>query len=121
MDRMLQEFYCNNCCGFIQAKLNTSINIRVVLVCPNCGHEHHRHIVDGQLKDLYSGAHGEFKERILPPKSSYSKISIAAKQPVKNGRDGVKLMEENDYKDDFKEAYRRNYFRQRHFEAHGEI
>ena len=117
MDRLLQEFYCNECRGYFRVKINTALNnYKIIMVCPNCQHEHYRMIVDGHIED--KSDRSTFTEKVRPPKSAYSKHSIAKAIPV---RDGAKLTSEDDYKDEFREAYRRNYLRQRYLEAHGEV
>jgi len=44
-----QEFYCNDCENYISVTLNMSLNIAVVIVCPNCGRRHPRSIKNGQI------------------------------------------------------------------------
>lgn len=72
MSRILQEFYCGECTGYFLVKLNTHLNHEVEIICPNCGHEHRRCIVDGQIFE-----NGRFKtdsrEKIRPTNVSYSK------------------------------------------------
>ena len=78
MERISQEFYCSECKGYFLVRLNTSLNQGVEIVCPNCGHEHRRCIVDGQIFE-----NGRFKtdvkEKIRPTKTSYSKEPLTTK------------------------------------------
>ena len=55
-DRILQEFYCNDCDGFFLANLCIALNVRVEVVCPNCGRKHH--------------GWGTFAAAVLPPEAS---------------------------------------------------
>lgn len=70
--RIWQEFYCGHCQGYIKIKLNMELNQGIEVVCPNCGHEHRRVIVDGQIFE-----NGRFDaklaEQICPPASAYQK------------------------------------------------
>lgn len=86
MEKVTQEFYCNKCQGYFRCRLNMAINIRVVVVCPNCGRKHERGIKNGQIVEFSKT--GEYVEEICPPKSAYSKESLAAKM-VPNAREGV--------------------------------
>lgn len=87
MDKITQEFYCNDCDGYFRVKLNMALNRRVEIVCPNCKHHHPRGIKDGRIVEAYSPRDASTEE-ICPPKSAYSKESIAIKM-MKNARDGV--------------------------------
>lgn len=46
-----QELYCHNCDKYVQFKLDTELNGRHVITCPNCGHEHYRYIDNGRISD----------------------------------------------------------------------
>lgn len=99
MDRISQEFYCGECQGYFVIRLNIVLNQEVEIVCPNCGHEHRRCIVDGQIYE--NGRYRtESRERILTTKANYSKMPVTEKMrqahEKKYGgrRDGVPLMTE---------------------------
>lgn len=70
--KIWQEFYCNECIGYFRVKLDTSINERIVMICPNCGHNHHRYIKDGHIVEYGDGTGREAVE-VIVPKSAYSK------------------------------------------------
>lgn len=91
--KIWQEFYCNNCDGWFRVRLNMALNMSVKMICPNCQHEHHRHIDNGQIKD--NGHSTTIKEEICPPKSAYSKEPLTAKAK-KHARDGIKIEQESD-------------------------
>lgn len=90
-DKVCQEFYCNDCDGFIRVKLNTELNYSVVVVCPSCGRKHPRTIENGYIYDR--GSRNGTAEEICPPKSAYSKTSISANMR-KHERHGIELTSE---------------------------
>lgn len=73
--KVWQEFYCTKsgggCGGYFMIPLNLGLNCRVKIVCPKCAHEHHRNIVNGEIKES-----GRFDskpvEDIIAPLSAYS-------------------------------------------------
>jgi len=86
--RELIEIHCNDCNGYFMVNLNLEIEGDYVLVCPNCGHEHPRTIKKGEMvgeviERMYHTGEGKritrtyrnSAERILVPKSCYSKES----------------------------------------------
>lgn len=87
--RELIEFYCNDCDGWFRVNLNLEIDGDFLFVCPECAREHPRTVAKGELtmktkidSRILSGGEGgrvrrggNGKERILVPKSSYSKKS----------------------------------------------
>lgn len=77
-DKIWQEFYCGECEGYFRVKLNVSLNRGVEMVCPNCGHKHHRYIKDGVIFEFGRNENSP-KEEILPPKSAYSKEPLTAR------------------------------------------
>jgi hypothetical protein len=46
-----QELHCHNCDRYVQFDIDTSLNGRHVLNCPNCGHEHCRIVNNGIISD----------------------------------------------------------------------
>jgi hypothetical protein len=80
VNRQTQEFYCGECKGYFMVTLNIALNHEVEVVCPgpNCGHEHRRCVVDGQILE-----NGRFssnsKEKLRPSSASYSKEPLTAK------------------------------------------
>lgn len=90
MSRVSQEFYCGECNGYFVVRLNMAINHRVEIICPNCGHQHLRNIVDGVIyeKGRYDG---KAVEEIMPTKASYSKKSRTEAMVNSAKRDGVVL------------------------------
>lgn len=93
MSSIWQEFYCNDCHGFIRIKLNVSINTAVKICCPNPKCDRH---TDGHPRTIKGGmivsdrADGPAEE-ICPPLSAYSKKSISA---TDYSRVGVELKPE---------------------------
>lgn len=49
--RILIEFYCQMCCSYIYAKLNTSLDGNHIVVCPKCGHMHYRVVQNGIITE----------------------------------------------------------------------
>lgn len=83
--KLYQEFYCNDCDGYIVVKLNMAINRTVKVVCPECGRQHPRQIKDGHI---VGDSHRENAEEIIPTKSAYHKkpmsnIGIGARASTK--------------------------------------
>jgi DNA-directed RNA polymerase subunit RPC12/RpoP len=97
MSKTSQEFYCGECRGYFVVRLNMSINHEAEIVCPNCGHEHRRSIVDGHI--LENGRYrSESRERVITTKANYSKEPVTEKMRqahARNGsrRDGVLMTE----------------------------
>ena len=91
-EKIWQEFYCNDCAGYFRVKLNVALNIRVEMVCPNCGRKHPRSIKNGLIVEA---GHDAICEEILVPKSAYSKESLHAKMKG-HERDGVMIEKEGD-------------------------
>jgi len=46
-----QELHCHNCGRYVQFNLDTDLNGKHVLNCPNCGHEHCRFVNKGVVSD----------------------------------------------------------------------
>jgi hypothetical protein len=94
-DRVWQEFYCGECDGYFDVKLNMGLNYEVEVVCPNCEHKHRRCIKDGQIFE--SGRYNSaIKEEIISTKAAYHKkprtkaMNNASKDSRWSGRrDGV--------------------------------
>ena len=76
-EKVTQEFYCNGCDGYFRVRLNIALDRNVVVVCPNCGHRHARGIKKGVIIEAYGK--GDNDEEIWPPRSAYSKESLALK------------------------------------------
>jgi hypothetical protein len=87
--RELIEFECNDCNGFFRVNLNLEIEGDFLFVCPQCGREHPRTIRKGEMVGdpwdrFYPQGEGkriarnnkEKGERIMVPKSAYSKESL---------------------------------------------
>lgn len=86
--KVFQEFYCNDCHGYIRVRLNMEYDRAINVCCPNCPRKHPRYIKDGQIVER--GAVDSPSEDICPTKSAYSKEPIS-KMMMKNkySRDGV--------------------------------
>lgn len=97
MDRVSQEFYCGECSGYFLIRLNTALNHEAEIKCPNCGHEHRRCVVNGEIFE--KGRHTTTsREKILTSMASYSKTPITQKmrdahegKQFHGRRDGVVL------------------------------
>ena len=96
-EKVWQEFYCGECSGYFNVKLNMGLSHGVEVVCPNCKHEHHRFIKGGEIFEQGRSSNKPV-EKILPPKSSYHKEPITKKMiDAENKdrwsarRDGVKI------------------------------
>lgn len=93
--KVVQEFYCGECEGYITVKLDMDINRRVNVCCPNCGHKHHRRVSNGVLRD--DGVDmGSVVENLIPMKAAYHKKN----QTLEMGkrvfkRHGVPITREN--------------------------
>jgi hypothetical protein len=72
VSRIWQEFYCGECEGYIDVKLNMSLNFEVQIVCPNCKHEHARCIRKGVIYEQGRGQ-SPVKDKIMPVASAYHK------------------------------------------------
>jgi len=77
--RVLCEFWCH-CIdkpgdggGYIYVKLNTALSGNHHIVCPNCGHVHHRFVKDGQITGdrFYTGY--DIADEIIPMKSAFQR------------------------------------------------
>jgi len=78
MSRISEEFYCGECSGYFVVRLNIALNHEAEIVCPNCGHEHRRCIVNGQIFE--HGRHStNSKEKVLTTKANYSKTPVTQK------------------------------------------
>lgn len=83
-----QEFYCNDCDGYIRVRLNMAINAAVVVVCPKCNRKHPRIIKDGKIFDTYNAQDERYREEICPTMSAYSKTPFSANIKA-HARDGA--------------------------------
>lgn len=43
------EFYCHWCDGYIRVVLDLSVTGNHCVMCPKCGHEHYRVVVNGEV------------------------------------------------------------------------
>ena len=99
-NKIWQEFYCGECQGYFRVKLNIALNIGVEMVCPKCGHKHHRYIKNGVIYENGRDTNTP-KEEICPPLSAYSKEPLTEKMAAATAkwnarRDGVKIEGEGD-------------------------
>lgn len=46
-----QELYCHNCTKYVRFDIDLNVNANYLLVCPECGHQHYRRVVDGVITD----------------------------------------------------------------------
>ena len=87
-NKLWQEFFCNDCDGHFRVKLNMALNIRVEMVCPNCGRKHPRALKDGRIIESHGDGSSSYVEEIIVPKSAYSKEPFTSKIKP-NARDGA--------------------------------
>lgn len=86
--KVMQEFYCRHCPadevgskdplkgrtgGHFRIKLSLGYEATILLNCPNCGHEHTRHVKNGEIFD---GQHPttKFEEKVRVPKAAWSRL-----------------------------------------------
>lgn len=99
MARTMYEFYCSGgCLGYTLVPLDPEIDEDIIMVCPNCQHEHMRRMKGGQVTDLrHSTTRDDDRvHRIEPTKSAFSqKERLGALQKAKAfvgdlwGRNGI--------------------------------
>jgi len=115
--RVWQEFYCNDCDGYIRIKLNMSLNFEIEVVCPECGRKHPRVIKDGQIFEKGS-RFAEYREEICPPKSAYHKEPWTKKMQKVSGyggrRDGVVINKSDIPKDNGAQFFLDSLWQERH-------
>jgi hypothetical protein len=95
-EKVFQEMYCTisggGCGKYFTVKLNLAINQTVIMVCPNCGHEHQRCIENGVIKER-GRFNNKVTEHIIAPKSSISDVPLTQQMKKAAGgcneRDGV--------------------------------
>jgi hypothetical protein len=86
MDRVMQEFYCNDCDGYIMIQITANMHDKkVVIVCPECDRKHPRTIKKGQIID---NSHSSESYEICPVLSAYSKTPRTSICKV-DARDGA--------------------------------
>lgn len=44
-----QELYCHNCQRYVQFQFDNQVDGNYTIVCPQCGHEHHRVAKGGKI------------------------------------------------------------------------
>lgn len=85
-EKVWQEFYCYECPadpkdkekktgGYFRVKLNMALEMNVIVVCPNCGHEHNRSIRNGEIHE--SRLSNAYEEKLRVPKSAWSRDPIS--------------------------------------------
>lgn len=78
--KVLHEFICSSCSGYITVKLDEDLNGAHCVVCPSCKHEHYRIIKDGVItEDRAPDSSKSYAIRICPTKAAYSKTSWESK------------------------------------------
>ena len=85
-EKVLHEFYCTNCSGYISAKLRMDLNGAHCIKCPKCGHEHYRIITNGEITDDRAPSKHKAMDTIEFPKASYSKTSWERKLHLRDGK-----------------------------------
>lgn len=78
--KVLHEFNCSNCSGYITVKLNEDLDGAHCIVCPACKHEHYRIIKGGVItEDRAPDRTKSYAIRICPTLAAYSKKSWETK------------------------------------------
>lgn len=74
--KVLHEFWCSDCQGYISVKLNHDRQGVHCVICPKCQHNHYRVITDGVITDdrAPDGAKS-YADEICPTMAAYSKES----------------------------------------------
>lgn len=115
--KVWQEFYCGECSGYFRVRLNMAITMGVEMVCPKCGHKHHRYIENGVIFERGRQSNSA-KEEICPPLSAYSKEPLTANmRNRKYARDGETIEKESDLNDQNPAA--KAMIQERWFELYG--
>ncbi len=91
-DKVVHEFYCTYCSGYITVKLRMDFDGAHIIECPSCSHEHYRIIDKGEItEDRAPGKH-DAMHRIKAPMSAYSKTSW--EQIMKKKRQSTKAQQD---------------------------
>jgi len=78
--KVLHEFNCSNCSGYITVKLDEDLNGAHCVVCPSCQHEHYRIIKDGCItEDRAPSSSKTYAIKIKPTMAAFSKTSWESK------------------------------------------
>ena len=51
-----QELYCHNCNRYVQFRIDNELDGEHIVKCPNCNHEHYRHVDHGKITDRRWGS-----------------------------------------------------------------
>lgn len=73
MPKIVQEFYCRGCEGYIIVPLSQDFNRRVLVVCPKCGRKHQREVRQGVLYDVNKFSDESKIEEVYVPQSAWNK------------------------------------------------
>src|SRR6266446_9889216 len=76
MAREMFEFYCSGgCMGYTMFPIDISIDASIIMVCPNCKHEHYRKMRNGKITEDRHGItkDDQFVHRIEPTLAAFSK------------------------------------------------
>lgn len=63
------EFYCGMCQHYTYVNLML-LEGEHVMSCPNCGHEHYRHVKEGQITETRWNGKNQPHYKIVAPKSA---------------------------------------------------
>lgn len=73
MARVLCEFYCTECYGYVYCFLNTALDGNHIVICPACQHKHYRVVRQGVITEDRFDKVLPVAEEIMPVKSAYQK------------------------------------------------
>lgn len=86
--RVLQEFRCRECPadqgggetgGYFRLSLSTGYDAEIIVVCPKCGHEHQRFVIDGTIRNANTTGRHLTEDRIRAPLSAWSREPVTNK------------------------------------------
>ena len=78
-----QELYCHECKKYVQFDLDLEMNGKHILNCPNCGHEHYRYVIDGEISNERWGSNNKsisnstYTQTIYVPSSTVSYTTMS--------------------------------------------
>lgn len=92
-----QELHCHNCGNYVQFNLDTDLDGKHVLKCPNCKHEHCRYVNKGVISDqrwdsrnatpvpplkFPANLFANFQVSLKKAKNGLTQIFLSKKKPV---------------------------------------
>lgn len=72
-NRVLCEFYCQECRGYIYVYLNIGLEGNHIVNCPKCGHKHYRVVKKGKITEERFNEKMNTADEIICMLSAYQK------------------------------------------------